>query len=397
VKILLLTHRLPWPLHDGYNLHNLHHARELATRHEVHLVSVGEGELPPDVHALFSSVQIVPLSPPPRRGLVRRVIDAWSVSELYECEPRFQQALDQVVARERIDVLWASGSKPLVYTQHAAGLPVVADLADDESREALHDLRAARTPRQCLQKLRDAVLLPRFQLRYLAHAAVCTVVSEDDQRRLRHRCPWLDVRVVPNGVDATLFAPGTAEEEADALVFEGSMDHPPNSQAMVTFCRDVLPILLAARPGIHLTIVGRSPGPEVEALSSPHVTVTGLVDDVRPYLDRAAVFVCPLRRGSGMKNKILQAWAMEKAVVATSRSCGGLDVEPGRNLELADTPPDIARVVLELLGDPDRRRRLGEAGRSSALAHSTWQARSSQLERVLEDARAAGPRGGRSG
>ena len=164
------------------------------------------------------------------------------------------------------------------------------------------------------------------------------------------------------------------------------MHHAPNVEGIIHFCHKILPEIRSALPDIKLKIVGREPTPEVRALASDHVEVTGWVDDVRPYVREAALFISPLIGGAGIKNKVLQAWSMEKAVLCTSISSGGLRTEPGRNIVIADSPAKFAEACIELLQDPDRRRELGRAGRATVLEHYTWQAKARELEELLRKA-----------
>ncbi|MGA8033892.1 MAG: glycosyltransferase family 4 protein, partial [Casimicrobiaceae bacterium] len=108
------------------------------------------------------------------------------------------------------------------------------------------------------------------------------------------------------------------------------------------------------------------------------------VEDVRPYLARARVFVCPMRSGAGIKNKILQAWSMGKAIVSTTAGVGSLKTEEGRNILIRDTPEEFAAAVVDLLRDPARAARLGEAGRRTIEAHYTWAAKTGELETLMQ-------------
>jgi glycosyltransferase involved in cell wall biosynthesis len=132
-------------------------------------------------------------------------------------------------------------------------------------------------------------------------------------------------------------------------------------------------------------LVGTDPTPEVRALACDAIEVTGYVDDVRPHLDRARVFVCPLRKGAGIKNKILQAWAMGKAVVATPQSVGGLEVQEGVNVLVRPFNRGFVEAIVALLNDPARAAALGEAGRRTVLDHYTWDLKAAELDRQLHD------------
>src|SRR6185295_14351393 len=163
-------------------------------------------------------------------------------------------------------------------------------------------------------------------------AARCLFVSDIDAATFKRVCPRTPVSVVNNGVDEATFRPIGLPLEPGTVVFEGRMDFGPNVDGAVAFCRNILPRICAAIPDIRVKLVGMSPAPQVRELASATVEVTGFVEDVRPYLERASVFICPLRKGAGIKNKILQAWSMGKAVIATPESVGGLDVREGANI-----------------------------------------------------------------
>jgi glycosyltransferase involved in cell wall biosynthesis len=388
MKILLLAQKIPYPLHDGYNLHNYQYSRLLSERHEVHLVAIGAGPAPREHHSQFASMRIVPQREVPSAGTRwRRLAHALSVDELYDFDPEVFRALEAVLAQGGFDVLWVSGAKMMVYSDRVRGVPVLGDVADDGAVHTWHEFLRSRTPLQFLRRGKEFWLTRRYERKFFAHAAVCNVVAEDDRASIARLVPGMDVSVINNGVDAEYFRPLGAREEFPTLVFEGGMSYPPNAEGAVDFCRHVFPLILQGEPRARFVIVGKDPPDEVRALAGPQVEVTGFVEDVRPYLDRATLFVCPLVTGAGIKNKILQAWAMQKAVVATPMSCGGLRSAPGPdagpNIVVAQGHQAFAAEVLRLLGDEPLRKRLGESGRATVLAHYSWRAKAAELESVM--------------
>jgi sugar transferase (PEP-CTERM/EpsH1 system associated) len=211
----------------------------------------------------------------------------------------------------------------------------------------------------------------------------CLVVTEAERAELQRAIPHARVEVAPNGVDCERFAPsGTAPDE-DRLVFVGVMDYFPNEEGMEFFCREVLPIVRRARPGCTLWIVGARPTRRVRALeATPGVHVTGAVDDVRSYLDRAAVVVVPLRLARGIQNKVLEAMAMARPVVASSQAFEGVDATAGVHALVADDPQAFADAVVELLRDPGRRRHMGRAAREVMVERYSWEAQVARLEAI---------------
>jgi glycosyltransferase involved in cell wall biosynthesis len=168
------------------------------------------------------------------------------------------------------------------------------------------------------------------------------------------------------------------------LVFTGSMDWLPNEDAMLFFCRETLPLIRRDEPDVTLSIVGRAPTPAVAALArQPGVIVTGRVEDVRPYVRDAAVYVVPLRIGGGTRLKIFEAMAMGKAVVSTSVGAEGLPVAHGEHVWLADDPQAFARAVVDVLRDVKRRRHLEQAARSLVVQRYDWSAVAGALEGAL--------------
>jgi glycosyltransferase involved in cell wall biosynthesis len=395
MRVLFLAHKPPYPLQDGYNLHNYQHVRQLASRHEFHLVAVGAAPPPSEIEPLFRSIHLFPAPAVGSAGSsLGRLVRSFSVHEVFEFDPRVLAGV-QALRPETFDVVWTGGIKMLVYSHRLAGVPVLGDVADDETGPARARLARAKGLADYLRKARDLSKITRYQRHFFRHLDVCTVVAEGDRDAIAALNPGLDVRVVSNGVDHEYFAPSGDAEEERTLVFEGNMGFEPNVEGVVYFAREVLPLVLRGEPRTKLWIVGKDPAPAVRELASDAIRVTGVVDDVRPYLARGSIFVCPLISGTGIKNKILQAWAMAKCVVATSKSCGGLVLEPDRNLIVADGAEALSRTILALFADPARRRALGARARDTVLEHYTWERKSAQMEAAL--VAAAGARRARVG
>jgi glycosyltransferase involved in cell wall biosynthesis len=183
----------------------------------------------------------------------------------------------------------------------------------------------------------------------------------------------LPARTVENGVDAAHFAPGAvepAETPHPLIAFTGQMDYAPNIAAVTAFVRDVLPLL----PHATFAIVGRAPTAAVRALAAPNILVTGEVADTRPWLAAADIVVAPLALARGVQNKVLEAMAMGRPVVASSAAAEGIDAEVGVELLVADSPAMQAAAIGALLTDPLHARAVGAAARDRVLARYSWDA-----------------------
>lgn len=388
MRILLLTQSLPRPLTNGYNLRIEHYVRRLAERHEVHLVSRDVGELPPDAEQLFASVTIVPLRhAPSASNPLQRLRWAFSVDRVVDRDPAVHEAVRAVADRVRPDVVWISGWFMLVYAETVADIPILGDVIDEGAEEARVVHSRAVGLRDKLVTRKRWHMARAFERNFFPKAKLICLVSEADREFVQRDVPGLKLRVVHNGVDPDHFHPLGEPPLHPSLVFEGNMVHVPNAEGVVHFWRTAWPQVREAFPEVSLTICGRDPLPEVQALDREDgIEVTGFVDDVRPYVDRASVFISPLIGGAGIKNKVLQAWAMAKAVIATPLSSGGLDCRPGENIVIAEPGADFGRAVIEVLSDDALRRRLGEGGRQTVLERYSWDAKTLELEACLEEA-----------
>ena len=213
----------------------------------------------------------------------------------------------------------------------------------------------------------------RYEKRAAESFDHCMMVSEQDCQTMADLYGVSNTSSVPTGVDIDYYQPSWREAEGNNIVFTGSMDWLPNEDAMRFFTEEILP---RVRRKLDATfwIVGRNPSAAIRRLAQDNadVEVTGTVDDVRPFIDRAKVYVVPLRIGGGTRIKIFEAMAMGKAVVSTRIGAEGLPVSHGENIVLADDPDQIAREIVELLRNDDARRRLGEAAARLVRENYTW-------------------------
>jgi sugar transferase (PEP-CTERM/EpsH1 system associated) len=400
-RILLLTPQLPYPPHQGTTIRNYNLLVNLAARHEVHLLSFvhSHDELPKasPLQSCCRSVESVLI---PQRSNWHRL---WSVffSPLPDMALRlpskvFQSKLTTTLGRQRFDVVQVEGIEMAQYglwllEESRGARPLI--VFDDHNAEYVLQQRAfetdARRPGRWPAALYSFIQwrkLSRYESEICRRANRVVAVSETDEKALRHLIPGLKAIVIPNGVDTEYYKPQSLPCYSQTLVFTGKMDFRPNIDAVLWFCREVLPLLRAAIPTIHFYIVGQKPHRRILPLAdSPAVTITGYVDDIRPYIARAALYVIPLRIGGGTRLKVMEAMAMGKAIVSTTVGCEGFKVTAGRELVMADSAADFARRVIELLGDDRARESLGREARRFVERHYDWRSIVPRLDRVYDD------------
>lgn len=388
MKILLLASRVPFPLHNGEDLRVFHFAKYLSRHHELQLLAYDSGLPPaPEVACYFSRIHTVktPSTNGSNHRLMSRLKYAFSPDHLYFFDPQISRVLSHLLKEDRFDRVWIPAWQMIPYVRDIRDAPVFIDVMDDGVLELARELRVCGSLKEAGLILKKLFVTYRFERRYFCRAALCSLVSVTDAEVLSRVCPGARRVVIPNGVDSEYFKPLGFGEDFPSLVFEGNMSFPPSVDAVLYFCREILPLIWKQKPKAKFCIVGKDPVPEIRSLASDRITVTGYVDDVRPYLDRASVFVCPMRKGAGIKNKILQAWAMAKPVVATSTAVAGLCANKEENILIADEPSPFARQVDRLLSSSQLRRRLGQNGRATVLRYHTWQRQAQLLEDGMRD------------
>jgi len=290
---------------------------------------------------------------------------------------------------QRLDAALVFSSSMAQYAT-ALKLPLLVDFVDVDSAKWSDYANAHAWPMSWLYK-REGQQLLRYERAVATRADHSFFATEKETDLFRGLAPESAARVaaLSNGVDFSYFKP-TAGRASPFLVdelpivFTGAMDYWPNIDAVTWFASEMLPTLRQRWPQARFHIVGRSPSAAVRALAGEHVSVTGTVPDVRPYLQHAAVVVAPLRLARGIQNKVLEAMAMARPVVAASECVDAIDATPGEHLLQAT---DVASYVMQLdalLADPGRAAALGQVGRERVAAVYGWAGRLASLDAHLD-------------
>ena len=384
-----------WPSTTGGRVRSLQIVSELARRHQVTVVTThGHDDDPEGLTRALSHCQQVISIPHivPKRGsaafpgaVARSWLSPYPVDLWKWRVPEVRAQVQALIDRGGVDLCVADflfaaanvplgGPTPVALFEHNVEYLIWQRLCALESspwRRALFEVEW-RKLRACE---RDACL----------RADLTLAVSEDDRRRFEALAPGVRAASIPTGVDTAYFTPDAHAERPNRLVFSGSMDWHPNEDAVLHFADAILPRIRAEVPDAALTVVGRNPSARLrQAAARAGIDVTGTVDDVRPSMAEAAVYVVPLRAGGGTRLKIFEALAMGKAVVSTTVGAEGLAVQPGRHFVAADDPGEFAAAVVRLLRDPQERRALGRAGRDLVEARYSWPTVAREFEERCE-------------
>ena len=401
-KLLYLVHRLPYPPNKGDKVRSYHLLKHLLQRHQVFLGTFIDD--PADeayvdaVRELCPKLHIARLNP--RSARLRSLAGLMTQQPMglrYYQNAALQSWVDQTLAENTIAATVIFSSVMAQYVRprsDASGPPMLVDFVDVDSAKWMQYAPRHRWPLSWLYR-REGERLLAYERSVAVRAQHSFFVTENEAKLFRSLAPEVagTVQVMSNGVDAEFFTPdparpspfagGNADLQRPMLVFTGAMDYWPNSDAVTWFVADVLPALRQTWPQLCFYIVGRSPPPSVLALAGPGVVVTGTVADVRPYLQHATVVVAPLRVARGIQNKILEAMAMARPVVASQSCVDAIGAVPEQELLAATSAEDFVAQVAALLRSPERARTVGRAGRHKVLQNYSWTAHLSAIDRYL--------------
>ena len=378
--VLYLTHRVPFPLDKGDRIRNFSLLRQLAARGKVWLGCLADEPVPPEtIRELNRYCERLAIVPVGRFGRWVKaglsLLRGRSLSEGLFAEPGLRRIIRKWTATNQFRTAVVSASSLAAYLRRD-GLehtPAVVDLVDVDSQKWRDFAAASRAPKRWLYSL-EARRVRKLEASLPAWVRAVSVVSRAEADVYDSFTKAGAATVATNGVDLDYFSPVTPEPpHAPVCAFVGAMDYLPNIDGAVWFARIVWPNIRQRFPTAEFRIVGRKPTPTVLALASiPGVVVTGSVPDVRSFVASAAVVVAPLRLARGVQNKVLEALAMAKPVVAAPPALAALGTVLGRDLLAATAATEFADIVCELFADPVRCRELGAAGRRYVEAHHHW-------------------------
>lgn len=395
-ELLFLTQRIPYPPIKGEKIRPLRILRYLSERYCVHLGCFvddpGDWQHEPDLRALSEECCFIPLSPAAAKLRCLRGLRSGAPLTLpYFWDQRLADWVKDILIRRRPAVIFVCSSCMAQYVDHTAfeQARLVLDFADVDS-EKWKQYAASQTGAMRWVYARESQKLLEFERRVAAAFDASVFVARAEADLFRKLAPGSAGKVfhVDSGVDCEFFSPARHYEDPyggirNVVVFTGMMDYWPNIDAVCWFARDIFPLVLRQVPDARFYVVGANPARAVTDLRRlPGVTVTGRVADVRPYLAHAGGVVAPLRIARGIQNKVLEAMAMAKAVVATPHVLGGIDAEPERELLIAEDAEAFAETTANLLRS-DNGAPIGMQARARVLERYQWAENLSPFDDII--------------
>lgn len=397
-EILFIAHRVPYPPDRGDKIRSYNELRHLAGIAPVHLAALAED--PRDLHhgaaldALTASHCVRPRTVSRPRAAVEGVLRGEPLSVTLFRDKGLQDYVAHVLATRPIGAVfvYSGNMAPYVPEVLPADTRFVMDFCDADSRKFAAYGTEGRGPMAWINR-REGRLLAALELTVARRADASLFISTAEAEVFAAMGGDVSsVQVVGNGVDLAFFDPAQERPMPDALAgitgpkiaFTGQMDYRPNIEAVTGFATEALPLIRQVHPDAHFLIVGRAPAEPVRALAAlPGVIVTGEVADTRDWLAAADVVVAPLRLARGVQNKVLEAMAMARPVVASTAAAEGIDALAGRDLLVAADSRGEADAVIGLLSDPVLASVLGKAGRAQVEARYGWDAAMAPLTALV--------------
>lgn len=388
--IVMLTPYLPYPPVSGGRMRTFNLLKNLSRSYDISLVCFGRPEEQAfDISPLAAWCDYTVIDRAPSPGTLRAALLSLTTPRpitmrLYQSD-RMTEVVRQIVRQRSTRVAHVESFYMLQNLPEDLGLPV---LLSEPAIEYLAWARHARVatpwytrPGIALEALKMRLWEPRVWSR----ASRVGAMSAVDEGIITQAAPDASVIQTPNGVDVEFFQPDpSVPRDHRTAIYMGDYKYFPNSDAVLYFAHEILPLVRAKRPDFRFIILGKDPTPDIQALASEQVIVTGLVDDTRPYLQSAAVFICPLRSGSGTRFKLMEALACGCPVVSTTLGCEGLGAADGEHMLIRDTPQAFAEGILTLLDQPDTGQQMGSAGRAWVVAKHAWSHSAEQVRQAYE-------------
>jgi sugar transferase (PEP-CTERM/EpsH1 system associated) len=401
MKILIISHFLPYPPHGGSLQRNFSLLKETAKNHDIHFLTFTQRVLLPDERKVDDSMKVVsqycrllkvfkiPTDYNRIKWYLLLFLNLFSLIPYSVWRYRSRAMIKEVrkqLREEHFDLIQSDTIALAQYAMLAPDLPKILVHQNVESSLLLRRSANEKNPLIKLYLFLQGKKLRRYERKVAPNFDINITVSETDKLEFEKIAPQTRFEVVPNATDTEYFKPQRKVRSKD-LIFAGGLTWYPNKDAMLYFCNEIFPLIKKKLSGVKMNIIGRYPPREVQRLATndSDINLLGYVNDVRAHIAEAAVYVVPIRVGGGTRLKILDAMAMGKAIVSTSIGAEGLDVEDGKNILIADDPQEFADKTVKVLTTPVLRQRLEQYARETVKKKYSWETITPRLQRIYSD------------
>ncbi len=380
-KLLVVLPRVPWPLEKGDKLRAYHQLRYLSQHFQIFLVALSEGQPHPEAFLRLKPfcrvLHFVSLSWPRRiLGMLRAIGYGWPLQVGYFFHPKARKKIHTIIHQHQPHLAYFQLTRTGPYIKNLS-LPVYIDFQDTFSAGM------KRRRDKAIWWLKpffhfEYIRMKRYEAALLDQCSEAFLISLPDRQLFPH--PQHDrIHIVPNGVDFYYFSPDTSVPKKDWVLFTGNMSYPPNVDAARYLAQEIMPKVWNQHPSAQLILAGATPHPSLKALQNQRIIVTGWVNDMREYYNQASVFVAPMRMGTGLQNKLLEALAMHLPCVTSPLANHSLGARDKHEILIGAHASEFAEHISRLLSDKNYAYTLAHNGWSFVKTHYSWETATQHL------------------
>jgi polysaccharide biosynthesis protein PslH len=385
MKIFVLLSRVPYPIEKGDKLRAFHQIRCLAKHNEVILCALSDSPVHPDalneLNKFCREIHIIPIHKP---GMVWNVIKAFlngnplQVGYFYRCNA--QKKIDNLIKQTKPDHIFCQLIRVSEYVKNAS-IPKTLDYQDIFSMGAKRRAETSSFLMKIAFTMEHKRLL-RYENMIFEKFDNKSIISLPDRDLLPHP-KRNQVAIIPNGVDHAFFSPVKSEKKYD-VVFTGNMGYPPNIDAARFIAEDIFPLVLKQFPAAKLLLAGATPHARVQALQSANITVSGWMADIRDSYASSRIFIAPMRIGTGLQNKLLEAMAMEIPCITSDLANQALGAKQDHEILIGSSAGEYAQHILKLMGDQSFADALAQNGHAFVKKVFSWENSVAELEKLFK-------------
>lgn len=385
MKILYLTSRVPYPINKGDKLRAYYHIKYLADKHEFFLFSIDEENISLDednpLQAYCKHIKVEKINKIRiLKNLLKNVFDEIPFQTAYFYDKKIKKSLLKELKKINPDIIICQLIRCAEYVRDLKGIPKIIDYVDVISKGLERRMERVNIILKLLLKV-ELNRVRKYERLIFNEFDDAIIITENDRNHLPIN-NINKVNVIPNGIDIEFFRPVNSIKEYD-LFFSGNLNYPPNVDASLFIVKNILPLVLKEKSDIKVLIGGSTPSKKILKLKSEIVDVKGWVDDIRLYYQKSKIFVAPMRLGTGLQNKLLQAMAMKIPCVVSELTAKGLINEGRGVLLVANSVIEYKEHILKLLNDKSFYNELSEAAYEYVNKYYDWKKIINNLENLL--------------
>ncbi len=386
MKIFMLVSRVPWPLEKGDKLRAYHQLKQLTKHHEIFLCCLSDSKIHPDalsqLKKITPHVQIIRIN---KLKIVWQLLSALFGRKPFQVHYFFQAHVRKKILKSideiQPDHIYCQLIRTAEYVKHLHQYRKTIDYMDALSSGQRRRIEVASFWMKPLIR-EEAARLTAYENLIFDYFDNRTIISEQDRQLIYHEHRD-KISIIPNGVDFDYFKQTPTTKKYD-LIFTGNMSYPPNVDCALRLVNEILPIVHITHPTIKLIIAGANPAAQIQQLKSDTVIVSGWLDDIRTAYNESSIFVAPMRIGSGLQNKLLEAMSMNLPSITTSLAAKPMNAYHGENILVAENNDDIAAQIVYLVDNTETAKKIAAQGRQFVIEYFDWKRTVQSLEKLFQ-------------